>query len=124
MTGTALTSVPPTLSIIVPTFRDGPRIYNNLVRLDRALAAIGERYEIIVVSDGNVDNTEDEARRLAAPHVRVYHYGRNMGKGFALRYGIARSCGEIVTFIDGDGDIDPDQIAAYVKIMRDDDAHI
>jgi len=41
-----------------------------------------------------------------------------MGKGFALRYGVARSRGQIVTFIDGDGDIDPAQIALYLRIMR------
>ena len=124
MTGRPPPSVPPTLSIIVPTYRDGSRIHGNLVKLNRALATIGEPYEIIVVSDGNVDNTYEEARRLDAPHVRAYHYARNMGKGFALRYGVARSRGQIVTFFDGDGDIDPAQIALYVRIMRTSDADI
>lgn len=124
MTETTLTSIPPTLSIIVPTYCGGPHIYANLVKLDQELAAIGEPYEIIVVSDGDVDNTYDEARRLNASHVHVYHYARNMGKGFALRYGVARSQGEIVTFIDGDGDIDPAQIAMYLHIMREANADI
>jgi hypothetical protein len=35
---------PPTLSIIVPTYRDGSRIYRNLIKLDQALATIGEPY--------------------------------------------------------------------------------
>lgn len=131
MTGTAPTSVPafqeqvvPTLSVIVPTYRDGPRVHRNLCTLDHALSAITEPYEIIVVSDGNVDNTTDEARRLDAPHIRVYHYARNMGKGFALRYGVLRSRGEIITFIDGDGDIDPAQIAIYLDLMRQTGADI
>jgi glycosyltransferase involved in cell wall biosynthesis len=47
-----------------------------------------------------------------------------MGKGFALRYGVARSRGQIVTFIDGDGDIDPAQISAYLQIMRETGADI
>ena len=124
MTGTAPGSIPPTLSVIVPTYRDGSRIYSNLLKLDRALSVIGEPYEIIVVSDGNVDNTAEEARRLDASHVRVFHYARNMGKGFALRYGVVRSHGEIVTFIDGDGDIDPIQIATYLRLMREGEADI
>lgn len=124
MTGTALPNVPPTLSVIVPTYRDGRRIYDNLVKLDQALALIGETYEIVVVSDGNEDNTHEEALRFEASHVRVYHYHRNMGKGFALRYGVARSHGEIVTFIDGDGDIDPAQIAVYLQIMHESGADI
>jgi glycosyltransferase involved in cell wall biosynthesis len=124
MTEIAPLAVPPTLSIIVPTYRGGPRIYGNLVKLDHALSIIGELYEIIVVSDGDVDNTREEAERLDAPHVHVYHYARNMGKGFALRYGVARSHGKIVTFIDGDGDIDPLQIASYLRIMHETSADI
>lgn len=124
MTGTDKLCVSPTLSIIVPTYRDGSRIYSNLVSLDRALSTLGEVYEIIVVSDGNSDNTHEEARRFDAPHVRVYHYTRNMGKGFALRYGMARSRGAIVTFIDGDGDIDPSLIASYLRIIRETGADI
>lgn len=131
MTGTApagmsadLCRAQPILSIVVPTYRDGARIYSNLLKLDSALADIEEPYEIIVVSDGNVDNTHDEARRLDATHVHVYHYARNMGKGFALRYGVARSRGDIVTFIDGDGDIDPAQIAMYLGIMRETGADV
>lgn len=130
MTGAApvsalpIVSTAPALSIIVPTYRDGPHIHENLLNLDGALAQIGEPYEIIVVSDGNIDNTHQEASRLDAPHVRVYHYAHNMGKGFALRYGVARSRGDIVTFIDGDGDIDPAQIATYLHIMRQTGADI
>jgi len=131
MLGAPATCVPPnqpaacpTLSIIVPTYRDGARIYTNLLRLDAALAELGEPYEIIVVSDGNVDNTYEEALRVGAPHLHVHHYARNMGKGFALRYGVGHSRGDIITFIDGDGDIDPAQIAVYLQIMRDTKADI
>lgn len=124
MTGLVAASVPPVLSVVVPTYRGGPRIYKNLLTLDSALAAIGESYEIIVVSDGDTDETYAEARRLDVPHVHVFHYTRNMGKGFALRYGVARSAGGIVTFIDGDGDIDPAQIALYLHIMRESEADV
>lgn len=124
MTGKVLPNPPPVLSVIVPTYRNGPHIYGNLVKLDRELGSIGEPYEIIAVSDGNDDNTHDELQRLDAPHVRFYHYARNMGKGFALRYGVTRSHGQVVTFIDGDGDIDPAQIAAYLRIMRETGADI
>jgi len=120
----SVSSVAPTLSVIVPTYRNGPYIYDHLVKLDHTLASIGEPYEIIAVSDGNDDNTRDELRRFDAPHVRFYHYARNMGKGFALRYGVTRSHGQVVTFIDGDGDIDPEQIVAYLRIMRETNADV
>src|SRR5438309_1072017 len=60
------------LSVIVPTYRDGARIYRNLCRLDAALSTLAYSYEIVVVSDGNTDETEQEITRLAAerPHIR------------------------------------------------------
>ena len=68
MTGTAPSRVPPTLSMIVPTSCDGPRIYGHLVTLDHALAATGESDEMIVVSASNVDKTcSDIGFRGAGP---------------------------------------------------------
>ena len=47
---------------------------------------------------------DEEARRLDVPRVRAYHYARNMGKGFALRYGVARSRGEEKTELEFSAD--------------------
>src|SRR5919204_6440651 len=58
-----------TLSVIVPAYREGHRIYNNLLRLLRELDSLHTSYEVVVVSDGNTDATAAEARRVGSPGV-------------------------------------------------------
>jgi glycosyltransferase involved in cell wall biosynthesis len=115
--------VPPVvqLSVVVPAFREGPKIYANLVRLLTELDQLGTDYEVIVVSDGNTDGTDDEARRVASPRIKVLSYPMNIGKGFALSYGVSETRGSLVTFIDADMELDPQNIRAFLDLMKDSD---
>src|SRR6267378_1342226 len=78
------------LSVIVPAFREGRRIHDNLSRLVGELDKLDVPYEVIVVSDGNTDATVREAKRQGSPHVKVFHYPMNIGKGFALSFGVGQ----------------------------------
>ena len=106
------------LSVIVPAFREGRRIHDNLRRLVGELDQLDVTYEVVVVSDGNTDTTVSEANRLAAPEVRVFHYPMNIGKGFALSFGVEQSKGALVTFIDADMDLDPANIRSFIELMK------
>jgi glycosyltransferase involved in cell wall biosynthesis len=106
------------LSVIVPAYREGRLIYGNLSRLVRELDKLNVTYEVIVVSDGNTDATATEARRLGSAAVKVFHYPMNVGKGFALSFGVAQSVGSLVTFIDADMELDPANIRSFMHLMR------
>ena len=93
------------LSVVVPAYREGRRIHDNLAHLVRELDTLGIGYEVIVVSDGNTDATVSEARRVASPGVKVFHYPMNVGKGFALSLGVAQCSSPLVTFIDADMEV-------------------
>ncbi|HVH63063.1 MAG TPA: glycosyltransferase family 2 protein [Candidatus Dormibacteraeota bacterium] len=105
------------LSVVVPAYQEGRNIAANVSKLTEALDRIGTEYEVIVVSDGSTDNTLREAMNCAGPHVKVYGYTPNMGKGFALRYGFERSTGDPVTFIDADMELHPKEIGIFIKLM-------
>jgi glycosyltransferase involved in cell wall biosynthesis len=105
------------LSVIVPAYMEGRKIAINVGKLTDALERIRTDYEVIVVSDGSTDDTYSEAEKLAGPHVKVFGYMPNMGKGFALRYGFERSTGDPVTFIDADMELHPKEIGIFVKLM-------
>jgi glycosyltransferase involved in cell wall biosynthesis len=75
-------------------------------------------YEVVVVSDGNTDATVREAERLESPAVRVFHYPMNIGKGFALSFGVDQSIGSLVTFIDADMELDPANIRGFIDLMQ------
>lgn len=106
------------LSVIVPAYREGRRIQQNLGKLLRELEGLDRTYEVIVVSDGNTDETAREAGGVVSPHLKIIEYRRNMGKGYALRCGVAHSSGELVTFIDADMELDPRYIKGFIALME------
>src|SRR5437899_3051118 len=106
------------LSVVVPAYREGKRIYGNLTRLVTELDKLNVPYEIVVVSDGNTDTTVSEARRVPSKAIRVFHYPMNIGKGFALSCGVDQSTGPLVTFIDADMELDPATIGGFIETMR------
>jgi glycosyltransferase involved in cell wall biosynthesis len=109
---------PVELSVVVPAYREGRRIYANLMRLLGELDKLGVPYEVVVVSDGNTDATVREALRVGSAAVRVFHYPMNVGKGFALSCGVDQSTGKLVTFIDADMELDPANIKGFIKLME------
>jgi glycosyltransferase involved in cell wall biosynthesis len=112
------------LSVILPAYAEGPRIHDNLVRLLHELDGLGMNYEVIVVSDGNTDNTAAEAQRVASPHLKVLAYSANMGKGYALGYGVRHASGRLVTFIDADMELDPADIKPFIDAIENNGADI
>ena len=114
---------PHKLSVVLPAYREAPRIRQSLALLSRELSeAIGD-FEIVLVCDGCWD-TFEAARPMASDRIVVCHYANNMGKGYALQYGVQRVTGDLVTFIDADMNIHPREILTFMKVMETCDAHI
>ena len=107
----------PRLTVIVPAYHEGSRIAANLLRLTQALERTGSTWEVIVVVDGD-PATWAAAQASRSPAVRVFGYSRNRGKGFALRYGIVQARGRLVTFIDSDMEIDPEEIGRMAGLLE------
>ena len=104
------------LSVIVPAYKAEKFIAKSLIHVKKVLDSLGYRYEIVCVVDGKVDKTWTEAKKVAKrlPQiVRVVGYKNNLGKGYAVRYGMARSKGIIVGFVDAGFDLNP----AGVKML-------
>lgn len=104
------------VSVIVPAFREGGRIEESLGLLVGEMVRLKVPFEVIVVSDGNDDGTEAEARRVPGP-ITVIHYSENRGKGYALRRGLAESRGDRIVFIDADMELRPDGIGALLAML-------
>jgi len=112
------------LSLVVPAFNEGDSIEKALDLLDRAVRGSMLRYEIVVVDDGSVDETAVRAVDYASRnggHVKVVTYRQNVGKGYAVRTGFLRSCGEAVVFVDSDLEIDVNLVGRYVEALRHSD---
>lgn len=91
------------LSIILPAKNEAPALAALLPRL----RAAHPDAEIIVVDDGSIDDTRgickgNEITCLSAPY--------SMGNGAAIKRGARAATGDILVFMDGDGQHDPADI--------------
>ena len=105
------------LSVIVPAYREGERLIANLRRLEAALDCTAIPWEVVVVVDGDAD-TFKAASSCRTARIHVYGYRENRGKGFALRYGMLKARGELVTFIDSDMEIGPEEIGRMAGLLE------
>jgi glycosyltransferase involved in cell wall biosynthesis len=105
--------VMPSVSIVIPAHNERPTIE----RVVQSSAAAIPGAEVIVVDDGSSDDTYEAAAGAGA---RVIRLDPNQGKGAALRRGIQAATGEILVFIDGDGQDSPPEIPLLVGAFEPD----
>jgi len=106
------------LSVIVPAYKAEKTIEKSLLRVKEVLDQIRYPYEVICVIDGRVDKSFEKAKRIALKFpkkIQVTGYKRNMGKGHAVRYGMAKAKGDIVAFIDVGLDINPNALSMLLE---------
>lgn len=112
------------LSVIVPTYRQEKSIEQDLKNIISTLERIDYDWELIVVVDGILDKTFEKAKKIKHPKVKVVALDKNHGKGYAVRYGMARSSGNMVAFLDGGMEINPEGINLIIKEIEEKQADI
>ena len=107
------------LSVVIPVYNEGKIIRRNLEIVDSYLQALGLEYEIMVVNDGSVDDTLQQAYAMAGKHISVISYAQNQGKGFAVNRGMMASRGQYRLFMDMDLSTDLTEIPKFLKCVRE-----
>lgn len=115
---------PKKVSIIIPAYKQEKTICADIKSIEQAIAHTRWPYELIVVVDGFADKTFEEAKKLVGPKIKVFGYETNKGKGYAVRYGMVRSMGDYISFIDSGMDIDHRGISMLLEHMEWYDADI
>jgi hypothetical protein len=108
----------------VPVYNGGEEIVDNVGVIRQAAAGglAAEDVELVVVSDGSIDGTSE--RLLAAKSdvdMRVIHYDRNLGKGYAVKLGALAATGRWIAIVDADLDLDPAAIPTYLETAERED---
>ena len=107
-------------SVIVPAYKEGKTIKDNLLEIRKALLESVDSFEILAVNDGSPDNTKEQIMEAAAlyPEIKYAGYDKNRGKGGAIKHGVSEASGDVIGFIDADLDIDPSHLVRYYGHME------
>ena len=114
------------ISIIVPAFKQEKTIVRDLKRIKEVLDKLRYPAELICVVDGKEDRTFERASRFAknSQNIKVIGYETNKGKGYAVRFGMAESRGDIIAFIDSGMDLNPNGLSMLLEHFEWYDADI
>lgn len=115
---------PKFVSIIIPVYKQEETIVRDVRSVLAVMQTQSLPFEIIPVIDGDVDGSARQLRKIRDPRVKPVGYKVNKGKGYAVRFGMAKSHGDIVGFMDAGGDLKPDGIILMLDVMHWKDADI
>jgi glycosyltransferase involved in cell wall biosynthesis len=119
--GTSGTVADPSVEVtlVVPFYNSGAAALRQTVRgAAIALTGAGVSWEIVAVSDGSTDGSEDGVRDLLSDSVHLVVLPENVGKGHAVRRGLVQGRGRYLGFVDGDGDIPVALLGDFVDVIR------
>ncbi|HJT17780.1 MAG TPA: glycosyltransferase [Thermoanaerobaculia bacterium] len=99
------------LSIVIPAFNEEAVIGDTVADVQKHFRPD----ELIVVSDGSTDRTDEIAANRGA---RVIRLPQNRGKGAAVRQGILDARGDVIAFIDADMPYRPENLERAIELVR------
>jgi dolichyl-phosphate beta-glucosyltransferase len=121
-----MSSVPPEISIVIPSFNEELRLPVTLAEISAYIRASKRETEVIVVDDGSTDRTADVANSFRGEirGLRVVANDRNRGKGYSVRLGMLEARGRIVLFTDADLSAPIDEAEKLIAALADRDVAI
>lgn len=106
------------VSFVVP-------VYNVSQYIERCLTSLanqsGVDYEVIIVDDGSTDDSSKICEKISSEHKQMHYYRTsNHGLSAARNYGLAKSHGLYVWFVDGDDFLADDALDRLRKTLHHD----
>ncbi|HMG95964.1 MAG TPA: DPM/DPG synthase family glycosyltransferase [Gemmatimonadaceae bacterium] len=125
-TGLQAASSRPDISILVPAKDEAENLPLFMEQASAAFASAPQRYEIIVIDDGSVDDSWNVLQQLASqyPFLRPVRHGVRRGIADALRTGYLHSRGGILVFYPADLQYKPEDIPRLVAPIIADESDI
>lgn len=108
----------PLLSIIVPVFNSEKYLEKCL---DSISPLLDRNVELIIVDDGSLDDSIQICEKFSQINSNTFFYKKtNGGVSSARNYGINKSKGKYVTFIDSDDWIDDEKFVKVLDLLEND----
>lgn len=88
------------VTVIIPAYNEERAVGGVVRKVMEVLQRAGVSYELLVVDDGSMDQTELKAREAGA---RVISMGENRGYGASLKAGMRQAKFNLIAMLDADG---------------------
>ncbi|MEV0682000.1 glycosyltransferase family 2 protein [Actinosynnema sp. NPDC050436] len=107
------------ISVVVPCFNEEAGLEDLYAALLRALPAVSEDFEVLLVDDGSSDGTLPRLRLLAErdPRFKYLALSRNFGKEAAMLAGLRHTTGDLVAIMDADLQHPPELLERMVALI-------
>lgn len=106
----------PLFSIIVPSFNHANFLKDCICSI---IAQTSETWQMILVNDGSIDNTEAVVKEFSEYDRRLcYIYQENQGLSMARNAGLKEAKGEYLLFLDADDWLEPNCLELFSSIVR------
>lgn len=102
----------PATTVIIPAYNEE----NTIGDLISGIKKLHPEFKVLVINDGSNDNTAGVARDAGA---EVYSHPYNIGNGAAVKSGIRNATGDVLVFMDADGQHHPEDIAQLIAHIPD-----
>lgn len=109
------------LSVIIPAYNEEKHIRNTIQSIYGYLSDKKIEHEIIVVTDGSTDKTNDIVASLSQDihTLSLLDYGVNKGKGYAVKQGMLKARGDYRLFTDADNATTIDHIEKMIPFLKE-----
>lgn len=109
------------ISVIIINFRT-PQLTKACVEsVEKVFKNSSYTYEVVVVDNCSNDGRFEELNALQSDTVRVYETPKNGGFGYGNNFGVARSSGEYIFFLNSDTILYPNVIEEMLTCMKNDE---
>ena len=109
------------ISIVVPVYNESESIKLLISEICNVMESYKQKFELIVVNDGSIDNTSLILEKLSLQFksLTVINLRKNYGQTAALAAGFDSSNGEIIVTLDGDLQNDPNDIPKLITNIKE-----
>jgi len=111
------------LSILMPVFNEEDNIASIIDRIDKVkFSQYNVEKELIIIDDASTDRTLEKIPDF--DFIKVIYHNENMGKGSAVKTGIASAAGDIIIIQDADLEYYPEEYEMLIAPIIEKEARV